>query len=121
MIAWVVFRDPDVPVSPEAMELRRRVLKQAENEPATFDMRFWVWPVATILPLGCETTRCAAGWAVFLAGVPDSEVEEYGYTFKGIQVLELTEAEYMGGREDGLFYTSNADALARLRELAAAA
>ena len=127
------FRDPKTPLAPEQLELRKRVLKQIEYELASFDMRSW----EKIIPgwgnqhgrESCKTTRCLAGWAQFLAR---GAVFEYGTDDRrivpvdddAIALLGLTADEYgtddLSDEGNALFYLSDDDALARMRELAQA-
>lgn len=114
------FRDPETPLSESARWLRREVLRQVEDEPSLFEM--FDWEHAST----CGTTRCVGGWAQYLArgrvypygskakNMPDTE-------YDAVALLEITEAEFytVPGR-DGLFFTDNDTALARLRKLAAA-
>lgn len=125
------FRDPAVPLAPEQLELRKRVLKQIEYDPESYDMGDWerIYWERSYSP--CRTTRCIAGWAQYLArgevnmrgtarrGIPD-------VTWDAIRLLGLTAAEF--GTDDpddrwfgpaaGLFYLDDEAALGRLRELA---
>lgn len=110
------FRDPAVPLAPEQLELRRQVLKEVENDPAAFCMSTWV----SFSRSACRTTRCLAGWTLFLAdGRLDRLLRAQGYHDRAIALLGLTREEF-NGPDGGLFYASEEDAVARLRELAAA-
>lgn len=133
-----IFRHPDVKLTFAQLELRKRVLKQVENEPEAFDMNYWEWmedeeELRRLQEAGqpCGTTRCLAGWALFESGgkVPTGYhpfVSRPNAEIDGIRVLGLTEDEYYGSEDDGwyaedrcdgLFYYSEEDAVDRLREL----
>jgi hypothetical protein len=119
-----LFRKESTPLAPEQLALRKQVYKQAVAEPDRFDMNDWERRYR--YPNGsCSTTRCAAGWAQFLArgavypegdeplGIPPVDDD-------AIVLLGLTEAEYNGGHDadEGLFYLEDDEAVERLRKLA---
>ena len=126
------YRDPEVPLAPEQLELRKRVLKEIENDPAAFSMSSWEanyhsFNLRTRAYDVCTTTRCIAGWAQFLARgrctADDDGVSSEDLENDAIALLGLTEAEFdppgNDQADDQLFYMNDDDALARLRELAA--
>lgn len=116
------FRDPGTPLTEDQLLMRKRVLHQAEAEPETFAMAAYQGRNAS-----CGTTRCIAGWAVYLTR---------GYWYKrgacedledkkqlAVDVLGLTQEEYGNDVLDRegpyeLFYVDDDEGLARLRALA---
>lgn len=117
------FRDPSVPLTEDQLLMRKRVLHQIEAEPETFAMITYQGRNAR-----CGTTRCIAGWAVYLTrgywykeGLRESLEEKKQLA---VDVLGLTQAEYGADVRDSegpyeLFYVDNGEGLARLRALAA--
>jgi hypothetical protein len=119
------FRNPHTPLTPAQMELRKMVLKVIEVDPSGFDMGEWEYS-----ELGCETTRCGAGWAQFLAR---GAVYEYGLFDEdgrqiippvdedAIELLGLTKEEYgtdySEDKYNALFFTSDSEFIRRMREL----
>lgn len=117
------FRNPTVPLTEMQKWLRKRVLRQAVKEPATFNMTSW--------ENDCDTTRCIAGWAQFLVEGTVTPGTECGRA--AVDLLGLTAEEYYGAgnalasyraqyneRDNGLFFTLESEALERLRKLARA-
>jgi hypothetical protein len=107
------FRSEDTPLTEAQICLRSRVLEHIENYPESFDMADWENTVAA----SCKTTRCIAGWAEFLSrGSVMADVMAQEHDKAGIELLGLTISEY---RESGkfLFYTTNEEALERMRDL----
>jgi hypothetical protein len=124
-----VFRDPAVPLSPEQLEMRKLVLKQALSSPETFWMGTWE---ATSMSGRfrpedgyCGTTRCVAGWAQFFARGAvykdgDAGLGIHRTGVDAVRLLGLTEREFYPNPDDaGLFYICEEEAVRRLRELAA--
>jgi hypothetical protein len=112
------FRDPSVPLAPDQLELRRLVLKEIEAHPDTFDMDDWERAWRLRYEGVCKTTRCLAGWAQYFARGAVN-VNGVGTDVDAAGLLGLTEKEYYEGTNDGLFYTTEAFALVRMRQLAA--
>lgn len=128
------FRRPGVPLSEEAALLRKQTLYQIENEPETFNMCTWdssatrassvIDALAQATATGhCGTTRCLAGWALYLAGQPvtahEAAVAVEEIEARAVRVLELTQGEYLGAPGDKpLFFTTSGYAVTRLAALA---
>jgi len=125
------FRDPATPLGIKQAELRKRTLKEIENDPAGFDMTEWEHRKQPNQYKNCNTTRCIGGWAQFLArgavyedgdeaaGIPPTYLDAIG-------LLGLTVAEYgsdkpgLHGDPGALFFLPGDQAVERLRELAGA-
>ena len=128
------FRPAATPLTPEQLELRKLVYKQASNHPGTFAMGWWevhytadgktTWP-NTPREEVCNTTRCIAGWAQFLAR---GKVSEHNVEYDAIRLLGISRAEWRmtggtceehaGADVTGLFYATDTEALEALRKLA---
>lgn len=111
-----VFRPDGVPISEEAALLRKRVLRQVEDDPARFDMS--TWDSALLGEPECGSTRCRAGWALHLSGDPVRHGEEpVDIERRAIAALELTCAEFYGsGFPYPLFFQPEHLAVSRFRE-----
>lgn len=113
------FRDPAVPLSEAARELRRLVDKQVSSDPESLGMLFWEVRMGTS---PCGTTRCLAGWAQFYG---DGHVSRDGEEVqaRAVALLELTQDEYLGEgeRKVPLFFQFSGDkARERMHALAQA-
>jgi len=119
------FRDPAVPLTDEQRFFRREALAEITAHPEAFSMIDWVSHTE------CGTTMCLAGtvqWIrrgkVYPDGIPDSATSGWRIPpadEEAVALLGLTEAEYHDcDFRDGLWFTHEADALARLRKLAQA-
>ena len=125
------FRDSDVPLAPDQLELRKLTLKTIEADPGGFNMEDWEWEEEEEYRLGrgvCRTTRCGAGWAQYLARGAVYEDGDVGLGIPpvdqdAIQLLGLTVEEYgtndIEGIQNGaLFYATRERFIQRLRGLA---
>lgn len=102
------FRTPETKLTWEQLDLRKRVLKQIENEPDSFDMLHWevIDGYSTerqVRVRTCGTTRCLAGWALHEAGQPVIHPDAHPDA-RAWSVLGLTYDEYRAEGNDGLFY-----------------
>lgn len=114
------FRDPSTLLTEAQRDLRALILKQAENEPASFDMTTWEDYAETAGETACGTTRCIGGWSDFFTY--GKFIDDGRVGGRSIVNLGLTGDEYFGERdEEGygvpLFHASNYDALVRLNRL----
>lgn len=110
-----LFREEDTPVPEEARLLRKKTYYQVTTDSEHF--RMWAWEYEA----GCGTVRCAAGWALHLAGEPARKGEASSQVeHRAIRALALSRREYLDGtRGRGLFYVHDTEFVTgRLRELA---
>lgn len=110
-------------------ELFRKILAKVEAEPQAFDMSTWeAFPAPA-----CGTTRCIAGWAVYLeTGVPLYQMTSDGFDVSpeskalavrlGFEDGEFVETSWLAARlldlSPGLanmFYLGNGNGLTALR------
>lgn len=120
------FRNPDEPLTEDQRLVRKQIFEQVVNLPESFSMSFW--DAKLYHPQeDCGTTRCVAGWAIHFSGIDILEIcTLQDLTIHGsdkivehaIKVMGLTREEYTDG-EARLFYTTAADAIERLGNLAA--
>lgn len=125
------FRDPAVSLTSEQLGLRKKILTQVTEQPSTFNMSFWEYTPQNSGGCACGTTRCLGGWSDFFTygvvrtTVSDDETENLtgdGIISRSIRNMGLTELEYRGELYEyqdfvPLFFTSDAEALTRLRKL----
>lgn len=112
------FRHPDVPLSEDQLLVRKRVLHQIESSPGTFVMDYWDTDLFEDEE-SCETTRCVAGWALYLAGRRIRPWEDTpGIERRATRVLGLTKAERYSPECGDLFYDDEWSVLLRMRVLA---
>lgn len=80
-----VFRrviDVKAPGAPFVLNIYKRILDIIEKEPDSLNMRNWE----------CSTSRCLAGWAVYMSGNAGAELkEQHGWSVAGAAIFAASD------------------------------
>lgn len=113
------FRRGSEPLTEDQKLTRKKVLHEITAEPRSFYMGAWErhWDAGQQQRYNlCGTTRCLAGWALHVNGLPVNDGP--GIIPQACELLGLSRAEYYGGGSGELFFDSETSAMRRMRALA---